>query len=137
MVVRVLCAEKKEDMYRFVVDFIKKHAPGLSLDTVRVVSVDQFLNQDMIADFGFVNTTFVINQWHLVEKGLEEHFGRSGKDLLMHHLNQMIQSLSAKTFEETIKAAKQLLVSQEKCDGNLEDKFEEFFSKKNITQTIC
>ncbi len=49
------------DMYWFVVKFIKKHCPGLPFESVRIVSADHCLDQEIIEAFGFNNALFVID----------------------------------------------------------------------------
>ncbi len=61
-------------MYQFLCQYLRTNAPGRSFELVKVVAGDVFFTQDMILEFGFVNVTFIYDQWHLLDSGLKGMF---------------------------------------------------------------
>ena len=59
----IVCGETKE-MYRFVVNFIRKKCPALNLKDVKIVSANNLLDQEDFVKFGFTNAVYVIDRWH-------------------------------------------------------------------------
>ena len=119
-------------MYRFVVNFIRKKCPTLNLKDVKIVSADQFLDQDDFVKFGFTNAVYTIDRWYLINSGLADHFGRPGEEKLRGHLIQMINAQSEYEFEQVISSAKNLLECTVPRDQDLESKLDTFIDKKKI-----
>ncbi len=97
----IVCDETVE-MYRFVINFMRKKCPNLYLEDVLIISTDQILDQGLITGFGFVNTLFVIYHWHLKETGLVNHFGQVGAKNLCAHLDRMTNAPSEPLFGDII-----------------------------------
>ncbi len=109
-------------MYQFVVSFIKKNCPRLSMDDVRFFATNQFLNQTEVERLGFKNAMFIIDQYHLQKSGLEDHFTSAGYDIVQEYVKRLIKSRSESMFNATADAARDLLQKRNPRDGNLESK---------------
>ena len=125
----VVCGETI-DMYGFVCSFIRESCPNLIFEDVKFVSADQFLSQEDIVAFGFTNAHFVMDHWHLREKGLKDRFGSTGEELLKGHLHKMLSSFTEEEFDSIVNSARGLLMAQVPRDGALESKFETFVQLK-------
>ncbi len=97
----IMCGETAE-MYRFVVEFVRKNFPNLSLEDVVIVSKDLFLEQGLIVGFGFLNALFIIDHSNLNETGLANNFGQAGTEKLHAHLNCTISTPTESLFEEIV-----------------------------------
>ncbi len=75
----------------------------------------------MILEFGFINATFIYDQWHLLDSGLKGMFQTSYK-LLKSHLVSMVHASSKSNFEQILLSANNLLQAQ--TSKNIQDKEE-------------
>jgi len=132
----ILCGER-DDMYKFVADFLGESAPGRPLTDVNIVSGDGLFDQDMVIELGFVNARFHADQWHLLDSGLSQKFGKAGYELLKGHLVKMVQANSEQEYNDILQAATDLLQSQLQRDGQLESVLEEFASLRETYASYC
>jgi hypothetical protein len=104
---------------------------------VNIVAGDGFFDQQFIVRLGFVNATFVLDMWHLLDSGLEQSFGKAGFLKLKGHLVKMVKSQSEYEFENTFRAAKELLESYQLRDRELESKLAYFASQRTSYASYC
>lgn len=126
----ILCGER-EDMYKFIAQFLSQFAPGRPLSDVNIVAGDGFFDQEMIFEMGFVNAQFITDQWHFLESGLCKKFGKRAYELLQQHLKQMVKAATEEEFEEVLRLANVLLRAQQPREMQMEKDLEDFAELRN------
>ena len=53
------CGERL-DLYAAKINFLRRHAPGRSLDNIHIVSADGILNQSLMTTIGLPNAHFLL-----------------------------------------------------------------------------
>ena len=132
----ILCGERF-DMYHFVAAFLGESAPRRPLSEVNIVAGDGFFDQEMIVALGFTHANFINDQWHLLDSGLCKMFGKGAYALLKGHLVRMVKATSETEYEEVLHSAKELLLSQPKRNGQMEQDLATFASRRKTYSTYC
>ena len=87
-------------MYKFACSFLGQHTPSRPLSSVLVVAGDSFFDPSLVTELGFTNASFVMDQWHLQDSGLEKMFGKNHYNMLKAYLKQMVKAKQEYVFEE-------------------------------------
>ena len=85
----ILCGER-EDMYKFMAQFLSESAPGRPLSEVNIVAGDGFFDQQMIVEMGFIKAQYITDRWHLLDSGLCKRFGKCAYDLLNYFVGDNV-----------------------------------------------
>ena len=71
-----------------------------------------YFDPSLIEKIDFENAQCILDQWHLMDSGLMQIFGKGGYDLLQGHLIQMVKAQSEIEYNETLTSAFHLLHGQ-------------------------
>ncbi len=126
----ILCGER-EDMYKFIAQFLSQSAPGRPLSEVNIVAGDGFFDQEMIVEMGFIKAQYITDRWHLLDSGLCKRFGKRAYELLQQHLKEMVNAPTEEKFEEVLSLAKERLQAEQPRDMQMEKNLEEFAKIRN------
>ena len=81
-------------MYHFTSSFLADHSTGRRLTDVDIVSGDGFFNRHILIDTGFKNEYLISDQFHLIDSGIVNIFGKYCVELLQGILVNTIQAQS-------------------------------------------
>ena len=104
----IVCGEQF-NMYKAHASFLARYAPGLPLQTVKMVASDDFFDENIIKEMGFPNARFIMDKFHLLDLWLKKKYDKVGYELLKSHLIRMVNSPSQSEFDSILESACQLL----------------------------
>lgn len=125
-----IVASEREEAYEFLLNFIVDNSPGRDKTKVYVLSGDGFFTQKMVHDWGFENTHFVNDHWHLFESVLPRRFPKKIYPLIADDLRRMAMSSTESEFDSILSSAMNMLINLSPRNLNAEEELRKFASER-------